>query len=578
MPVPTRSFTGNPSQIIVEQLAASGINHLFYNSGSREARFFDALYENPQVHGILALHEGSVTAMAGGYAQVEGKPAVMSVHLGAGLAQCLGQLINVAEGALPVVAITFHGDTGSFSDRITLDIPHNAGPTSISAPFTKANWTVIEPQGLPWAIERAIMVAATPPMGPVHLAIYDRLLGPEELDVDIIETGGRNLRAGYPSDQDLEELARCLHEAKRPLIYVGDGVWKSGAQNAVTQLAEYFGANVASTWNDLRSVPAAHPLHAGYLRALTPDPEPDHVICLGVRHDGSGSPQDFARFRTAKRIAAVGSDPAVFKNIPGLDIAIYADERRTIERLNEMVRSEHPPAAYAARREQARTRAADLRARRRAQLNAVSRQTGYVRPIALLDAIDSALQERGGGIITTEQFAVPLECVTAAEGGGAVTYVRPAGGSEGYGMGAPLGAKLAAPRKPVVGLVGDGSVYYADSAFWSAAHHQIPALYVIANNGSYGIVANAFDRAEGSMNRDRRYAGVELAGIDVVNLAQSFGVEAIPVDSESSVKQQVAQAIETVEEEGRPLALDVKLPLGLPAGGQAAPQFRLASP
>ena len=63
----TRSFTGNPSQIIVEQLAASRISHLFYNSGSREARFFDALYSNPKIDGILALHEGSVTAMAGGY-------------------------------------------------------------------------------------------------------------------------------------------------------------------------------------------------------------------------------------------------------------------------------------------------------------------------------------------------------------------------------------------------------------------------------------------------------------------------------------------------------------------------------
>ena len=62
----TRSFTGNPSQVIIEQLAASGIRHLFYNSGSREARFFDALYSNPDVDGILALHEGSVTAMAGG--------------------------------------------------------------------------------------------------------------------------------------------------------------------------------------------------------------------------------------------------------------------------------------------------------------------------------------------------------------------------------------------------------------------------------------------------------------------------------------------------------------------------------
>ncbi len=178
-------FTGNPSEIIVEQLSALGVNYLFYNSGSREARFFDALHENPVIHGILRLHEGTVTAMAGGYTQAKSEPAVMSVHLGAGLAQSMGQLINVWAGSLPVVTLTFVGDTGSYADRITLDLGHNVGPTSIAAPFMKANWTVLEAGGLAPAIERAIKVASTPPIGPVHVAIYDRLLGPEKTSTSI---------------------------------------------------------------------------------------------------------------------------------------------------------------------------------------------------------------------------------------------------------------------------------------------------------------------------------------------------------------------------------------------------------
>jgi hypothetical protein len=108
-----RPITANPSQIMVEQLVASGLKYVFYNSGSREAHFFDALYAHPNIHGILALHEGSVTAMAGGYTQARLDPAVMVVHLGAGLAQCMGQLINVWTGSLPVVVMTFAGDTGS---------------------------------------------------------------------------------------------------------------------------------------------------------------------------------------------------------------------------------------------------------------------------------------------------------------------------------------------------------------------------------------------------------------------------------------------------------------------------------
>jgi benzoylformate decarboxylase len=198
-----------------------------------------------------------------------------------------------------------------------------------------------------------------------------------------------------------------------------------------------------------------------------------------------------------------------------------------------------------------------------------------VRPLAILEAIDAGLESMGGGLITTEQFAVPMECVPAKEDGGSVDYIRPAGGSEGFGMGAPLGAKLGAPDKPVVGLVGDGSVYYADSAFWTAAHHRIPVLYVIPNNGAYGIVAGAFAGAEGTMKGTGQYAGVALDGIDIIGLAKSFGVEGLRVTDEAKVADEVRRGLDTVEREGRPLVLDVAMPLGLPKGGKAAKQFQL---
>ena len=93
----------------------------------------------------------TVAAQAGGYTQANLDPAVMVVHLAAGLAQCLGQLINIWAGGLPVVVITFAGDTGSFADRIELDLSHDFGPTSIAAPSQ--------------ALHRALLVAKTPPVG-----------------------------------------------------------------------------------------------------------------------------------------------------------------------------------------------------------------------------------------------------------------------------------------------------------------------------------------------------------------------------------------------------------------------------
>ena len=193
-----------------------------------------------------------------------------------------------------------------------------------------------------------------------------------------------------------------------------------------------------------------------------------------------------------------------------------------------------------------------------------------------MDALDLALERLGGGLVTTEQFATPLDCVCDKDGGGANTYIRPAGGSEGYGIGAALGAKLAAPDKPVVGLVGDGSMYYADSGLWTAVHHGIPVLYVIANNGAYGIVANLFGSAGGKMKETGEYAGVVLHGIDPVSIARGFGVEGIRVEEEARVGDTIARGLETVEKEKRPYLLDIRLPTGLPHGGRAATPFRLA--
>ena len=568
----TRQMTANASHLIVEQLVASGVKYVFNNSGSREALFFNELHSRTDIHGILGLHEGAVTAMAGGYTQANLAPGVMVVHLGAGLAQCMGQLINVWTGSLPVVVITFAGDTGSFADRISLDLSHNAGPTAISAAMTKASWVVIEPEGLPAAIERALRVAMTPPVGPVHLAIYDRMLGPDLVTANIIEGDLPEIRTGYPSDSDIERIAQALRDAKRPLLYAGDGIWKSGASAEVTALAERFGIPVVG---ELRGVSIKHPLHCGGRRLeQAGDIDPDLILCFGVRHNGSGTADDYSAFFNAERIIAVGSDVENFENIPGLDLAVLADEKRTAQRLLELADSSLDELAD--RRAWAREEAASLRAQRRDAARSVVQQPGKVRPYVLADALDQTLERFGGGLITIEQFAVAHDILENTGDSGNNEYIRPAGGSEGYGMGAAIGAKLGAPDKPVVGLVGDGSLYYSDSALWTAASHRIPVLYVISNNGAYGVVAGAFGRAEANMKQTGEYRGVVLDNIDPVKLAEGFGVEGMDATEESNIADAIEHGLKTVEEEKRPFLLNVHLPIGLPDGGRPGAPYSLS--
>ena len=571
----SRQFTGNPCQTIVEQLVAGGVKYVFNNPGSREALFFDALHSNPDIHGIVSLHEGSVTATAGGYAQSTKGAAVMTVHLGAGLAQCLGQLINVWGGSLPVVIITFVGDTGSRGDYVELDVTHNVGPTALSAPFTKANWTVIEADGLAQAVERALRVATTPPVGPVHLAVYDRLLGQQQLTSTITEGPFPNMRAGVASDDDLLQAAQYLQAAKRPLICVGDGVWKSGAGAAAAALAENSGALVAG---DMRSVSVKHPLHTGRrVDAVIQEWQPDCIAFIGSRPTKVWSANHYQAYGGAQTKFAIGSGIDHLKNVPGLDLAILADELRTVERLNELLEGELAPPDIEGRQARAREAGANLRSARRRGAQRRGPEQDKVRGWVLADALDAAMEKQGGGLITLEQFAVPVEILGGEDGPGNNEYISPAGGSEGYGAGAVVGAKLGAPDKPVAGLVGDGSLYYSDSAIWTAAHHSIPVLYVISNNESYGIVANSFEQSGGEMSRNGDYNFVALQGMDPAAIANAFGVEGRRVTDEASVEAVISESLDTVEKEGRPMLLDVRMPLGLPEGASVAPQFRMAS-
>ena len=569
----TREMTASASRLMVEQMVASGVKYVFNNSGSREALFFNELHARPDIHGILGLHEGAVTAMAGGYTQANLAPGVMVVHLGAGLAQAMGQLINVWTGSLPVVVITFAGDTGSFAGKISLDVSHNAGPTAIAAPMMKANWTVIEPEGLPAALERALRVAMTPPVGPVHLAVYDRLLGPTEYTANIIDGQLPEIHAGYPSDADIDAVARALRDAKRPLMYVGDGVWKSGAIAEVTALAERFGVPVVG---DPRAVSIKHPLHAGGRRMeQAPDIDPDLILCIGVTHNGAGNASDYTAFFDAERTIAIGADAENLENIPGLDLAVLADEKRASQALLDA--TDGSADNLSDRRSRAREEVAALRAQRRDAAWRVPAEDGKVRAVALGDALDQALESRGGGLVTIEQFAVAQDILANNGDAGNNQYIRPAGGSEGYGVGMAIGAKLGAPDTPVVGLVGDGSLYYSDHALWTAASHGVPVLYVISNNGAYGIVASSFANANANMRETGVYRGVVLDGIDPVKLAEGFGVEAMDATDEANIGDAIEHGLGVVEREKRPFLLNVHLPLGLPDGGRPGEIYNMSA-
>ena len=307
--------------------------------------------------------------------------------------------------------INFVGDTGSYADRIELDLNHNFGPTSIAAPFTKQNWKIIDPVGLPQAIYRALLVAKTTPMGPVHLAIYDGALGPEQITTNIIESSLPDLHMGYPSDSDVEEIESALSAAKSPLFYVGDGVWKSGGEQAIIAVAEHFGLLCAGNYVPVgiwgRAIPTKHELNCGRMDEAVEILDSDLIVCIGMRHWGVGRRSNFDVFSKARDVIAVGSDIEHIKNIPNLSMAVLADERRALTRLHEMALSHSTADDFAERRTLAIEQAAMLHSAQVAEVWQVKSKSNEIRSLIVAETLDKALERRGGGLVMIEQYAVP---------------------------------------------------------------------------------------------------------------------------------------------------------------------------
>src|SRR4029077_10279865 len=108
-----------------------------------------------------------------------------------------------------------------------------------------------------------------------------------------------------------------------------------------------------------------------------------------------------------------------------------------------------------------------------------------------------------------------------------IMWLSNTGHSLGWGLGASIGAAIAAPKRPVVCSIGDGSVMYSSSAFWTRARYSIPVLTVVWNNHNYQTVRHAYDNYKGKMHKTGHYAGMYLGdpNIDFVRLAESQGVK-----------------------------------------------------
>jgi len=478
--------------LLLETLAAHGVAHLFANSGTDFPPVIEALARGPAAgrahpRPMVVPHENVAVSMAHGYYLVTGRPQAVMVHVNVGTANCLNNLINAARDNVPIVLMagrtpaTERGRKGSRSRPIhwAQEMFDQAG---MLREIVKWDYELRYPEQAADAVRRALEIAMTPPRGPVYLVLPREALAGDVADG--IEIGPRAVPAApRPDPAAVAQLAQWIAAAEFPLVITSAAGRDPDAVPVLARVAERFGFGVVSAWPRYTCLPASHPMHLGYAPgdALR---EADLIVALEC--DVPWFPH-LESPRAGVRVVQAGVDPTFarypMRSFPA-DLALAAAPRELLEALEEALAGRGDPARIAARREAFAARSGALRAAARARAHA----TDPLTPEWISRCVGEAKDD---DTIVVNEYPLRLEHC-GFELPGRYFGLSPAGGL-GWGLGAALGARLAAPGRTVIATLGDGAYVFANptAGHWVARAHELPILSVVFNNARWAAVRNS---------------------------------------------------------------------------------------
>jgi len=532
----------------LQLLVDEGVTHLFGNPGTTELAIMEAVPEFPQLKFILGLQESVVMAMADGYCRASGRLAAANVHVMPGLGNAMGALYNAKFSGSPVILTAGQQEQGHGLLEPMLYEPL----VPVAQPLVKWAVEVTRAADLPRIMHRAAKIALTPPTGPVFLSLPGDVLD-EKLELDM----GRPVRvdgAARPSDATLHAIADMLARAKRPAILAGQELATRDAFAEAAQLAELTGAAVfGSSIPYCAQFPSEHPAFMGTLTRLQKQVREtlapyDLLLVLGadllrmsVYSPVEPLPPELAVIHVSERTHELGKNYRT-------DLAVHADVKQTLAALLPLLKK-----SEAAQRRLAEMKPGNWSAQRdKARIDTMmAAETKPIDPAYLMLRFTESLPRDAvvvdEGLVST--YALPKFLVNR----GPRDYYGLASGGLGFAIPGAVGISLALPGRPIAAIVGDGSTMYAVQGLWTAAHHQLPITYVIANNRGYRIIKERLV----SFRKTDKFTGMDIRepDIDFLAVAKSFGLAARRVTD----PQDIAPALREGFASGKPNLIDMRV-------------------
>jgi acetolactate synthase-1/2/3 large subunit len=540
------------AQALIKSLEMEGVEVVFGLPGGCILPAYDPLLDSAIRH-ILVRHEQGAGHMAEGYAHVTGRPGVAMVTSGPAATNLVTPLCDAYMDSIPMVAITGQVSTTA----IGTDAFQECDTVGITRSVTKHNDLVMSPQDIPRAVREAFHIATTGRPGPVLIDVpKDVLQGtmdwywPDSVDLP----GYKPTLRGHP--RMIKEAARLILEAERPILYVGGGILKARAAEALRELAELTQIHVVTTLMARGAFPDSHPLCLGMpgmhgnATAVTAMQKSDLLIALGARFDDriTGKIDSFA---PEAKVIHVDIDPAEQGKVRRPDVPIVGDCRLVIEELIVELRK-----LLASGVTQADTSAWKSRIsgwRERYPLTYEPSLPGdALKPQYCLEVLrDSAPPDTilvsgvGQHQMWSSQYWRFEQPYTWVNSGGL--------GTMGFSVPAAIGAKVGRPDRTVWAIDGDGCFQMTAQELVTASTERIPIKVAILNNSYLGMV-----RQWQEMFYEERYSEVYLSPDmpDYVKWAEAMGCIGIRVEEPEEVQPAIDKANEI---DDRPVVLEFRV-------------------
>lgn len=560
----------NGAQAYLELLRAMGVKYFFVNPGTDTAPINEAFAkfaaegkDEPKL--ILSLHENLAASMAHGYAMVTGKPQVVMVHVTVGTANALGAIMNMHRSRIPVVftagrtPITEEGFEGSRDLSVHWG-QESFDQGSLLREFTKWDYEVRLVEQLPLLVQRAFKIAMTAPPGPVYLILPREVLMKKLTKIALPSLGEFNIPSPINADPEaLRKAADILLDAVNPVIVTGMLGDNPRAVDKLVELAEALAIPVIERPRERMNFPTEHPLHLGY--DISPYMGNVDAIFL-IDTDIPWLPKT-TKPKEGAKIIQIDVDPNyTYYPVWGFraDLPIVADSDMALPALTSIIKDRLSNDKEKQRRileRYERIREEHNRQRKVWRESAIKVSNRKPIDFMWLSYVINEVKD-DDTIIVNEYSLQPTQLQLKKP----ATYFRSSPMSSlGWGLGAAMGAKLAAPDKTVIACIGDGSYIFnvPIACHWVMEAYRIPILTVIFNNQCYNAVKRTIKDLfpNGWSMKTGKFIGVDLhPSPKYENIVKAVGGYGETVEDPEEIKPALLRALEIVKT-GRQAVVDV---------------------